>query len=334
MEMTGSLILNARRRAHIEWPTIALAALIYAAFGLLTWFYDLLPWWLVLPLGAYVVAWHGSLQHEVLHGHPTPWRRWNEVLVFPNLWLWMPFRLYRGSHLAHHVYERLTDPLDDPESFYVAPETWAHMGPVVRSLLRAHNTLLGRLLLGPAYCVWRLYAGEVRRAARGDGRNGRVWLLHLGSCAVVVAWVVGVCRVPIVDYLVLFVYPGISLTLLRSYLEHQARADVGQRTALVEAGPVLSLVFLNNNLHALHHAEPGVPWYKLPARYRERRTELLAANGGYLFRGYAEVVARYLLWPKEAPIHPGAAQPCTATVAGVQHSASNPGQTLIGQQVA
>ena len=66
----------------------------------------------------------------------------------------------------------------------------------------------------------------------------------------------------------------------------------------------MSLLFLNNNLHALHHAEPGLAWYRLPARYRERREELLAKNGGYRYGGYGEIVLRYLLWPKENPRHP------------------------------
>jgi fatty acid desaturase len=63
-------------------------------------------------------------------------------------------------------------------------------------------------------------------------------------------------------------------------------------------------MFLNNNLHALHPAEPGLAWYKLPARYRERRAELLKNNGGYRYGGYLEIAARYLVRPKEHPRHP------------------------------
>ncbi len=40
--------------------------------------------------------------------------------------------------------------------------------------------------------------------------------------------------------------------LVRSYLEHQPRDKVGERTAIVESGPVMSLLFLNNNLHTMH----------------------------------------------------------------------------------
>lgn len=289
--------------ARIEWPTVCVAVAIYAGFGLLTWFYEALPWWLVVPLGGYVVAWHGSLQHEAVHGHPTPWPAVNEASVLPSLWLWLPFRIYRESHLAHHSSD-LTDPLGDPESFYVTPDGWSRLGRVGRALLWAHNSLAGRLVLGPPLAAWRLLADEARRLARGDSSHGVAWVLHLGGSALVLVWALWVCRVPLFEYLAFFVYPGVSLTLLRSFLEHRASPEPPARTVVVESSPVLSLMFLNNNLHVVHHDEPGTAWYRLPARYRERRSELLARNGGYLYRGYAQIAARYLLRAKEHPAHP------------------------------
>ena len=244
------------------------------------------------------------MQHEVLHGHPTPWRRVNELLVFPSLWLWLPYWLYRDSHLVHHRDDSLTDPLEDPESFYVSPETWAGMGPLNRGMHWWLNTLSGRLLLGPARCVGKFVIGEIQRFARGDFTHLGALAAHVVACAVILGWVLWVCNIPFIDYVVYFAYPGLSLTLLRSFLEHQAREDVGHRTATVEAGAIMSLLFLNNNLHTLHHAEPGLAWYRMPGRYRTERARLLARNGGYLFRGYAEIFARYLLWPKESPAHP------------------------------
>lgn len=287
-----------------EWRTLVLAFGLYAAFGLLTWWHAALPWWLIVPFGGYLVCLHGSLQHEAVHGHPTPWRLVNEAVVFPSLWLWMPFRLYRETHLTHHRNEMLTDPREDPESFYVAPEAWAAMGPLSRGLLLANNTLLGRLILGPLVAVWRHWSDEISRLGRGNRSHLLAWGVHLSGCALTLGWVLGVCRIPFGEFLLFYVYPGISLTLVRSFLEHQARPDVNQRSVLVEAGPVMSLLFLNNNLHALHHDHPGVSWYRLPALYRARRSELLAQNGGYRFGGYLEIAGRYLLRPKEPVLHP------------------------------
>lgn len=89
--------------------------------GALTWHHHALPWWLILPLGGWLVAWHGSLQHEVLHGHPTRWQGLNTVLASAPLVLWLPYPLYYSRHRRHHIIASLTDPLEDPESFYVEP---------------------------------------------------------------------------------------------------------------------------------------------------------------------------------------------------------------------
>jgi len=305
----------ARSRA-VEWPTLGVAAAIYGGFGLLTWYHAVLPWWLLLPLGGYVVAWHGSLQHEVAHGHPTPWTLVNEALVLPSLWLWLPFRRYRDIHLVHHRDENLTDPLDDPESWYVSAATWARMGRLGRTFRRALNTVAGRLLLGPAYCVWCLPRAELRLLRAGTPGQARAWLPHLGGCLLVGGWVVGICGMSPLTYLLAFAYPGLALTLLRSFLEHRAVLPVPARSVLVEAGPLMALLYLNNNLHALHHAEPGTAWYRLPARYRVRRDELLRNNGGYLYRGYGEIVASYLLRPKEPAADPLARAPQLVVVLG------------------
>src|SRR5215475_9908210 len=66
--------------ARLELPTLAVAFAVHGGFLLLTWYFRGLPLWLAAPLAALVVAWHGSFQHETIHGHPTPWRRINRAL--------------------------------------------------------------------------------------------------------------------------------------------------------------------------------------------------------------------------------------------------------------
>lgn len=283
----------------IEWPTVAVAGVMYAGFGLITLYFRLLPWWLVMPVGGYLVAWQGSLQHEVIHGHPTPWQWLNRVLVWPVLWLWIPYEIYRESHWRHHDADVLTDPEGDPESFYVSPAAWGRMGAIRRTLLMVHNSLLGRLLLGPPMAVLRLLAEELPLLARGDARRWRIWAGHLASVALVLAWVCWVCGIPLLAYLLLFVYPAMSLTLLRSYAEHSASPVQEKRTACVESGWLMSLLYLNNNLHLSHHSEPWLPWYRLPARWRERREAMLAASGCHPYAGYRELCRHHLLRGRE-----------------------------------
>lgn len=276
-----------------EWPTLAVAGVIYFAFGAVTLNHEALPWWALMLAGGYLTAWHGSLQHEVVHGHPTPSHMLNELLVFPSLWLWLPFRLYRQTHMTHHHTGVISDPLEDPESFYLTRPEWRSCGKLRRLFLLANNTLAGRLLLGPLVCVNGLIAGEGRRFVKGDVSNAGAWTMHAAGCALVIGWSYGVCGISVPEYIFCFVYPGISLTLLRSFAEHQASFDHDDRTVMVESGPLMSLLYLNNNLHAVHHADPGLAWYRLPTRARE------SCKARYQFRGYGEIAARYLFWPKE-----------------------------------
>ncbi len=298
-----------RRLPAVEWPTMALFAVIYAAWLALTWFHDALPLWLWLPLAAWTAAWWGSAQHEALHGHPTRVRWLNTALATPPFWLWLPFACYRDAHLVHHRDERLTDPLDDPESRYWTPDGWRELGPLGRSLVAAQGTLAGRLVIGPLWSMGHFWLQEARRIRSGDEEARQVWLWHALWVGLVLAWALVVCDMPLWQYLLGFVYCGTALALLRSFAEHKARDDVDQRTAIVEDAPVLGLLFLYNNLHVVHHRWPTLPWYRIPQVYREHRAAVLAANGGLVYAGYRDVFRRFLLRRHDAPVHPAGRVP-------------------------
>jgi len=290
--------------ARIEWPTLALAAGIYTSFLLLTWHHAALPWWALLPMGTVTMVLQASLQHEVIHGHPTRHRWFNDALGKPCLWLWLPYELYRELHLRHHRNDILTDPLDDPESYYVTGRRWQDLPLPMRWVLIVNQTLAGRLTIGPVLAVIGLWREEVRLIRDGDRRHVRVWLEHAGWVTLILAWVIGVCGMPFWKYLAFFAFPGTALSMLRSFMEHRPAADPGARCAIVEDGGAFGFLFLNNNLHAVHHRWPALPWYRLPGVYRARRDEILAWNGGYLIEGYRAMARRFLLRPKDHPIHP------------------------------
>ena len=66
----------------------------------------------------------------------------------------------------------------------------------------------------------------------------------------------------------------------------------------------IALLYLNNNLHIVHHANPAVAWYDLPDLYQERRELFLAANEHTLFNGYGDILRRFAFRVKQPVDHP------------------------------
>ena len=289
---------------RLELPTWALAFVIYAAWFALTWFHAALPGWLLFLAGGWIMAWHMSLQHEIVHGHPTRSRAINSALAFPPLGLWLPFERYRQCHVAHHRNAILTDPIEDPESGYVSRAAWDRLPAPCRLFLRVHNTLAGRVVLGPVFLVARFLWLETASAWRAPAAALGIWAGHTAGAVTVLWWTSVVCGMPLATYIGFFVYPGLALTLVRSFAEHRAAADPAHRTAIVERAPLLGLLFLHNNLHVAHHAAPSVPWFDLPAHYRAHRADFVQRNNGLVYRGYLDVARRYLLAQHDTVAHP------------------------------
>ena len=292
------------RPRRFDFRTLSLAAAILGGFLLWTLSFTALPLWLAAPLGAVLLSWYGSLQHETIHGHPTRSKRINALIGGLPLSLWVPYAIYRETHVRHHRHsgQRLTEVGHDPESFYLPPGHLAKVGALRRAALQANCTLAGRILVGPAIAIATFATSELRKA-RANRRYRWIWFRHALGVAAVLAWSVGVCHIPLWGYLFLVVYPSISLTHLRSFAEHRADDHSHLRTNVVEAGPVWSLLFLNNNLHVAHHLHPHVPWHQLPGVWR--RMQSTSFSAGVVFRGgYREVIKTYLFRPFITPEHP------------------------------
>ncbi len=292
----------ASTRTSIEWPTLGLLAICYAL-----WFVAitvLSSLWLPLGLivAAVAAALQSSLQHEVIHHHPFRNDRLNEALVTPALTLLIPFRRFRDTHLAHHTDETLTDPYDDPESNYMDPVVWATLSRFAQATLRFNNTLLGRITIGPLVSQVAFMNSDWRAIRTGNRAVWTAWALHVPAVALV-CWAVAMAPMPLWAYAI-SAYMALSILKIRTFLEHRAHPDCAARTVIVEDRGLLALLFLNNNLHVVHHAHPGVPWYALPAVYRARRSAFLARNKGYRYGSYAEVFNRHFLTAKDPVPHP------------------------------
>ena len=288
----------------LEWPTWAVLFVCYSAWFALTYCYQSLSLWVFVPLIAYVIGLHSSLQHEALHGHPTKNARINEALVFLPVGLFYPYRRFRDTHLAHHCDERLTDPYDDPESWFKAARDWQDMGWLSQALWRANATLIGRLLIGPALGFIGFIRHDFALLRAGDRRVIKAWNRHVLGLVLVSLWLVLVAGINPLVYLFLAAYPAASLLMVRTYAEHRAEEAVAQRTAIIESNPFFGLLFLNNNLHAVHHHKPRLPWYRLPAYYRAHRAKFVDEDQVDLVRGYRSIFRQHLFKARQPIVHP------------------------------
>lgn len=280
-----------------DWPTVAVATNLYAGWLALTFWHRVIPLPLLIGLGGWVVAWHGSLQHETIHGHPTGIAAIDRAIGFVPLSLWLPYALYRRSHIAHHRSPAITDPQVDPESRYVD-----RSNGLAWLATRLQATLVGHMLLGPPIMILRLLLSESRRAKAAPIAVARDWVPHALAVALLLAWLDHV-GIGVTTYALYFVYPGMALTALRGHAEHHADMATPGRAATVERGGAFALLFLNNNLHAAHHERPALAWYRLPAYHRQHRTRLIA-QGAIFYAGYGEIVRRFALRAHHAPLHP------------------------------
>jgi len=285
---------------EIEWPTLVLLAVTYIVWGLGTALWGYSPA-LSLILTGVAIAQFCSLQHEALHGHPFRNAGLNEALVFPALAVFVPYRRFLTTHLQHHHDPVLTDPYDDPESNYMEPAVWARLSKPVQILFRVNNTLLGRMVIGPLLGTFIWVKSDLHRIAQGEAKIARDWAMNLLGLIPVLWWLQG--RMPFAAYLIA-VYLGVALLKIRTYLEHRAHEAHRARTVIVEDRGPLSILFLNNNFHVVHHMHPAQPWYKIPAIYAQRRDHYLRRNDHYLYRNYLEVFRRHLTKAKDPVAHP------------------------------
>jgi fatty acid desaturase len=301
MQLPGRFELLSKA-GGIEWPTWAMLATCYTIWLASIAWHDVLGAWWMLP-AAVMVTLHSSLQHEALHGHPTRSAALNEALVFPALGLFVPYRSFRDTHLRHHNDANLTDPYDDPESWYLPLPEWNRAGSLRRRILNLNNTLAGRLVLGPALGLAGFWRSEWRQLKAGDSATWQAWALHLAGAVPVLGFVVW-AGVPVWQY-VAAAYLGMSVLMIRTFIEHRACETTPQRTAVVEAGVLMRLLFLNNNYHAVHHNHANLAWYKLPALWRAERARTLDGNGHYHYpQGYLQVARHWLVRQREPVAHP------------------------------
>ncbi|SCW41572.1 MULTISPECIES: fatty acid desaturase [unclassified Pseudomonas] len=290
--------------SQTEWPTWLLLVGFYLAWALIVFhgqaLGQLISIVLLVPL---VVLWM-SIQHELIHGHPTRWPAINKALGFLPFAVWYPYDIYRDTHLAHHNDEVLTVPGQDPESRYVTSRSWVQSPRYMKTLLWVNKTLGGRLIIGAPLALMTLASTTFGGLLHSERSSWRMWLIHLLSVGVLLGLVEQYSAISAVQYVFLVSLPALSISMIRSFYEHRPSTLPEHRTVINESSGLLSWLFLNLNLHLVHHDLPGLPWFYLPQVYRARREQWIARNNGYVIHGYFQLLQRHLINPVDCPRHP------------------------------
>ena len=290
----------------IELPTLGLIFASYTVWALLLIYNSLIPIPIWIFLFAINITLFLSITHEVIHGHPTRNAFLNRLLLLlPIGWIF-PYERFLDTHMQHHKTEELTDPFDDPESWYYPKMQFEGMNKLVRAILTFNNTLFGRMLIGPFISILKFYISELKEIFTNRQTRGyliSVWSLHLLLCGMMAMFINQVSTIPLWA-LVVSNYLGISFLLIRTFLEHQATEDHGERTVIIEKCCPVAFLFLYNNLHAVHHEKPNIAWYQLPSFYRKNSAYYRNLNKHYIYTSYGEIFRKFFFTPKEKIAHP------------------------------
>ena len=178
----------------------------------------------------------------------------------------IPFHYDRRRHLAHHKRVGLHDDPDWVNYSNAGRET------PVRLIAFLAGRLLGTLLVST---IWSVLVRRRPRVAFADGGRDvppRGEWLRMAACQAVLA-VVATFWLGIWAYPLLWLLPLSTVTafctVVRAFVEHNTEDDtapVDKRLRDYAPGPLEAAWFspCHFHFHALHHAYPSIPHYRLP----------------------------------------------------------------------
>ncbi|MBT3456710.1 MAG: hypothetical protein HN449_01220 [Thiotrichales bacterium] len=270
-------------------------------------------WWIILsnfyiiPFAhlflVIILTFHGSVQHEILHGHPTGHQGFNDLLAYPSIALWSPYFIYKSSHLKHHEDINLTIPNIDPESYFISKDDWHSLSSYRQKFAAFNMTLLGRLTLGPLWYFFALKKEFLMSFKKPFSINFLVYFSHEVFVVIILYCIWYFFNIHFFTYIVC-AYLAHSLTMLRSFYEHRSNSNPNHRSVIMQTVYPLRILFLNNNYHFVHHKNPDMSWHQIPREYNSNSDKYNQSNGFFLEKGYSKWFKKYLVKPVSEPKHP------------------------------
>jgi len=236
------------------------------------------PHWSILALAAFVFSFANntifSLQHECVHGTFHPARRINEAAgvlfaaFFPTA-----FAIQRVSHIGHHRRNRTDLELYDyylPHQSRWLKTYWIYC--LLSGFYWAIIPVAGLVYVACPFCFrsrwfqdgparWWGFASYVRDIAAQP--IGRVWPQAMFTLAFQACLWRGL-DLDATAWLACYWAFGLNWSSLQ-YTDHAwSRRDPREGAWNLRFWPVTQALFLNYNLHLVHHRRPDIPWLHLP----------------------------------------------------------------------
>ncbi len=237
------------RQGETAWPTAALclAALAVQAASSAAVLSGLWPATLSVIVNTACAYAQFTVLHDALHRSVSRTLWFNELCGYASAFvLCGPYAAIRRNHLRHHAHTN--DPREDPD-FWVAGETW--LGLALRCLIMMQRH------------YWT-YLTCLRRRDSAYAQSVATILLILALHAW--AWRAGHLTALLLYWTLPAQLAVAALALTFDYWPHRPHTARGRFRDTANILPAwLDPFFLCQNLHAVHHLFPQLPWY----RYRE-----------------------------------------------------------------
>lgn len=249
---------------HVSWPTLALlaglmtvwAAAVYAGST------GLMP----APAAILLTTWMAyaafTPMHDAAHGSVSRVSWLNETVGhLSSIILNGPFHAFRFVHLAHHRFTN--EPGKDPD-------LWSGTGPALLLPLRWATQELH---------YYYLYVKHWTQRPENE-RLG--FLVSFGLQGVILAWLAasGWGKEALLYWVLPAKIAVMLLAFCNDYLPHQPHAITAKedryRATHILTSPLLDFLFLNQNMHLIHHLYPGVPFHRYGRIWRAKKDFLLA----------------------------------------------------------
>lgn len=242
---------EAIKAPNLAWPTIVLAVSVIFSWSWVSWntFFNDFSLGLACLLNTVLAYVSFTPQHDAVHGSIS--RKYprlnNWIGRMAGLPLFSPFYAFQRLHLAHH--KHTNDPKNDPDF-------WSGRGP--------WYVLPFRWLTQELY-YWYISFTRIRETSKRKEKEVIFTIVLFYGIALGVACT-GYFNAVLWAWIVPSRLASGLLAFLFDYLPHRPHKtrlsdDPFQATRNIE-GRGLSLLFLAQNYHLVHHVFPTVPFYR------------------------------------------------------------------------